>query len=420
MVSNENGETEFSFSDEIMWDYNSTKAKNFFQIRRFDGTTVEKSRSLKNLELPLPSSQNRISYQTIDLNGIPARLVNFRFMDYGDDENEKKVPVVQRNASGFIIQCAVNIDEQAALLKNYRLILSFSIFSIMMISAAGGFFIARKALSPIKEISDTIKGISESNLSERITLRNVPKELRGLAVSFNHMFERLEKSFKRQKQFAADASHELRTPLSVVLSQSEVMLRKERDIEEYKNALTAIEEAAGMMSEVVEKLLVLARMTGEKVELKMEAINLSEVIRQEVKIVTPPATQKGIRINLPVYERHVIAGDEAALLELIVNVLDNAIKYNVPDGKIDIAIKKENSFIIIKIKDTGIGISRKDIDKVFDRFYRADKSRSKEVGGIGLGLSICEEIAKLHGGRIEIESATGMGTTISIYLKKNG
>ena len=419
LIRNENDETQFIFSDEIMWEYDSIKAKNFFQIRHFDGTTVEKSRSLRNLELPLPASQNQISYQTIDLNGVPARLVNFRFINYGDDEHEKKIVRVQRNASGFVIQCAVNIDEQAALLKNYRIILSLAIFSIMMISAAGGFFIAKKALFPIKEISDTIKGISESNLSERISPRNVPEELKGLAASFNQTFERLEKSFKRQKQFVADASHELRTPLSVILSQSEVTLRKERSAAEYKNALAAIKEATGMMSEIVGKLLTLARLSADDIELKVEPINLNEIIRQAMKVVAPLAAQKGIRINWQVYERPVIPGDRPALLELVVNVLDNAIKYNIPDGKIDIAIKKENSFIIIKIADTGIGISRKDVDKVFDRFYRTDKSRSKEAGGIGLGLSICKEIVRLHGGRIQIESALSTGTTVSIFLKEN-
>jgi heavy metal sensor kinase len=420
LVSNENGETQFAFSDEIMWEYNSFKAKNFFQIRYLDGTTVEKSRSLRNLELSFPTGENQINYKTIQLNGVPTRLVSFRFMNYGDDDHEEKVPAVRRKAYGLIIQCAVDIQEQVTLLKNYRLILSFFIFSIMIISASGGFFIARKALSPIKKISDTIKGISESNLSARITIRNVPKELRELAASFNHTFARLEKSFKRQKQFVADASHELRTPLSVILSHSEIMLRKERSAKEYKNAFTAIEEATGLMSEIVGKLLTLVRLGTDKIELKMEPINLDEVIRQAVKVVIPLATQKGISIRLPMNEQSVILGDRAALLELFVNVLDNAIKYNVPQGKIDIAIKKERSLIVIKIKDTGIGIPEKDLDRVFDRFYRVDKSRSKEIGGVGLGLSICDEIVKLHGGRIEIESKVGIGTTVYSYLKRHG
>jgi heavy metal sensor kinase len=419
LVSNENGETQFNFSDEIMWEYNSPQAKNFFQIRYIDGTTIEKSRSLKKLELPLPSSQNRINYQTIPLNGVPTRLVNFRFINYGEDEPERKVSVAERNASSFIVQCAQNIDEQVDLLKNYGLILSLSFFSIMIISATGGFFIAKRALSPIRQISDTIRGISESNLAERISTQNVPRELRGLAVSFNQTFDRLEKSFRRQKQFVADASHELRTPLSVILSQSEITLRKERGVEEYKNALTAIGEATGLMSEIVGKLLTLARLGSDKIELKMEPTDLGEVIREAMKVVTPLATRKSIIINLVANEQALVPGDRVALLELFVNVLDNATKYNVQDGKIDIAIAKQSDSIITEIKDTGIGISGEDLEKVFDRFYRADKSRSKEGGGIGLGLSICEEIVKLHGGRIEIKSQIGTGTTVSIYLKEN-
>jgi heavy metal sensor kinase len=416
LVSNENGETQFNFSDEIMWEYNSPQAKNFFQIRYIDGTTIEKSRSLKKLELPLPSSQNRINYQTIHLNGVPTRLVNFRFINYGEDEPERKVSVAERNASSFIVQCAQNIDEQVDLLKNYGLILSLSFFSIMIISATGGFFIAKRALSPIRQISDTIRGISESNLAERISTQNVPRELRGLAVSFNQTFDRLEKSFRRQKQFVADASHELRTPLSVILGQSEITLRKERGVEEYKNALTAIGEATGLMSEIVGKLLTLARLGSDKIELKMEPTDLGEVIREAMKVVTPLATRKGIIINLVANEQALVPGDRVALLELFVNVLDNATKYNVQDGKIDIAIAKQSDSIITEIKDTGIGISGEDLEKVFDRFYRVDKSRSKEGGGIGLGLSICEEIVRLHGGRIEIKSQIGTGTTVSIYL----
>jgi heavy metal sensor kinase len=418
LVSNENGETQFNFSDEIMWEYNSPKAKNFFQIRYSDGTTIEKSRSLKKLELPLASSQNPINYQTIHIDGVPARLVNFRFINYGEDENEKKVSAAERKASAFIVQCAQNIDEQVELMNNYGLILSLSILSIMIVSATGGFFIAKRALSPIRQISDIIKGISESNLAERIPPQNVPKELRGLAVSFNQTFDRLEKSFRRQKQFVSDASHELRTPLSVILSQSEITLRKERSAEEYKNALTAIGEATGMMSEIVGKLLTLARLGSDKIELKMEPTDLTEVVREAMKVVTPLATRKGIIINFAANEKALVHGDRVALLDLFVNVLDNGIKYNVQDGKIDITMAKQNDFIITEIKDTGIGISKEDLDKVFDRFYRADKSRSKE-GGFGLGLSICEEIVNLHGGRMEIESEIGRGATVSIYLKNN-
>ncbi len=410
LVNNDHNEMEFEFSDEVMWEYNSPKAKSFFQIRRSDGTTLEKSASLKDSELPFSRKGIQTDFETIFLNGAPARLVNF----HAPDENEN---TAKSKGHSLIIQCAEDMRSQINLLNRYRIVLSISILSIMVISASGGFFIAKKALTPVKEISETIDRISESNLSERITVEKIPRELRVLASSFNRTFDTLERAFNRQRQFAADASHELRTPLSVILSQSEIILRKERSSEEYKNALTAIMEATRMMSEIIRKLLTLARLGADKVDLKIENINLSEIIREPVKLLTPLADRKGISINISAGGQYVIRGDREALLELFVNIIDNAIKYNIPQGRIDISIKKEKAFVVTEIIDTGIGIPEEDLGKVFDRFYRVDKSRSKESGGSGLGLSICNEIVKLHEGRMEIKSRLGSGTVVSIYLK---
>jgi signal transduction histidine kinase len=201
------------------------------------------------------------------------------------------------------------------------------------------------------------------------------------------------------------------------LSQSEIILRRERSAEEYKDGLTAILEASRLMSHIVRKLLTLARLGGDKVELKMENRDLVAIINEAVGLLKPLATPKGITINLSADEQHVISGDRAALLELFTNIIDNAIKYNLPQGEIDISIKKEQGFVVIEVKDTGIGIHEKDLDNVFDRFYRADKSRSKEIGGIGLGLSICDEIVKLHGGKINIKSKLHEGTIVTVYLR---
>ena len=428
LVRNENNKTELIFSDEIMHDYNSGRSKNFFEIRRFNGSVIEKSKSLKNRELPFFSDRKSIKYHTIDLNNRTVRLVNFRFIpfenakdlidtgDSGVNRHEAKSSVLKKHGEGVIIQCGLDTDDLEDIIDNFQSSLLISILSILLISAAGGFLIAKNALVPIKQISDTIKGISESNLCERIDHKNVPEELKELAVSFNQTFERLEKSFKRQKQLAGDASHELRTPLSVILSQSEITLRRERSSKEYKTALASIGTAAGMMSEIVEKLLALTRLSDEGTILKMEPVNLNEVISQAVKTITPFADLKDIRINLPASPsyRPVISGNFSSVAELIINILENAVKYNVPKGEIDIAIDKKDKFFIIKIKDTGIGIAPKDIDKIFDRFYRADTSRSKKVKGLGLGLSICREIVRLHKGNIDITSTPDIGTTVSI------
>lgn len=289
----------------------------------------------------------------------------------------------------------------------------------MVISTFGGIVISRKALAPVNDISGTIDSISESNLSERIDVEHVPKELRIMALSFNRTVERLEAAFVRQNQFAADASHELRTPLSVILSQSEIALRKKRTEEEYRTALSAVMETAQKMSATVRKLLTLNRLQADNGALRLEALDLGAILVESARLLSPLAEHKRVRLQLMQTAGQLpVQGDRAALLELFTNLLDNAIKYNVPEGKVQISVRKEKDFILCEITDTGIGIPDGDQEKVFDRFYRVDQSRSKEIEGSGLGLSICKEIMKLHGGRIEIKSGKGMGTTVSVYLKK--
>jgi heavy metal sensor kinase len=407
LVKEHANETEFNFSDEVMWEYNSPKSMSFFQIRRVDGTILEKSESVGNRELPFSPSAQKITFQTIQFKGKAARIANFYFP--AKEDNAPK-------GGGLIIQCAEAIADQINLLKTYRILLFLSVLGILIISSSGALLIARKALTPVKEISQAIDRISESNLSERITSHHIPEELRVLASSFNRTFSRLDKSFNRQRQFVSDASHELRTPLSVILSQSEIILRRERCAEEYRNVLKTILEASQLMSEIVQKLLTLARLGTDKVELKIEYLDIGAIINEAVELLKPLAAQKRITINVSA-QQNVISGDRAALLELFTNIINNAIKYNLPEGTIDISIQKERGFVVTAVKDTGIGIPGKDLDKVFDRFYRVDKSHSKEVSGVGLGLSICNEIVKLHGGRIEIKSKLDEWTIVTVYLK---
>ncbi len=419
LINEADAETEFNFSDEIMWEYQSPKAGSFFQIRRLDGTAIEKSTSLGKLILPFQAGVNRTNFKTILLNGRPARLVNFHILKDKEQNDKKKNRLTQDRGAGLVIQCAEIIQEQITVIWNYGLVLAISIFFVMISSASGAFFIARKALMPIKEISATVGRISESNLSERISVENTPAELRTLSASFNRTLDRLENSFERQKQFTSDASHELRTPLSVILSQSEITLRKERTAGEYKNALMTVEEAGKLMSDIVMKLLTIARLGVDKAEMKKEKIDLSEIISNAVRLLRSYAKNNQISITLSKTEQPVlIEGDRAAILELFVNIIDNAIKYNIPRGKIAISFRKEDSFIVIQVKDTGIGIAEEDLKQVFERFYRGDKSRSKHIVGIGLGLSICKEIVRLHGGRMAMKSQVGGGTLVSVYLKK--
>jgi heavy metal sensor kinase len=411
LIKDDGDETEFGFSDDVMWEYSSPKSKSFFQIRRLDGTIIEKSESIGALELPFSPGAGKTTFSTIRFKGMKVRMVTFYVPV---DENSNGA------GAGFIVQCAEEIEEKTEILETYRTVLFVSILGIMVISAVGGFFIAGKALAPVKDFSRAVDRISESNLSERIGTESVPTELKVLASSFNTTFGRLEKSFKRQKQFVSDASHELRTPLSVILSQSEITLKRKRSAEEYRGVLTAIMEASVLMSRTVEKLITLARLGTDRIELKIEEVDLDEVITEVVKLVRPLALQNDIAITVSAHEPHTVSGDREALLELFTNLVDNAIKYNLPHGKIDISIRKDGVYVVTEIRDTGIGISESDLPKVLDRFYRVDQSRSNQINGAGLGLSICDKIVELHGGRLEIRSGLGEGTTVEVYLKDCG
>ena len=415
-ISESGSRASFDFSEDITREY-GLNAGVFFQIRLPDGTIVKKSNSLGGSELPADSEGGWAVFETAFLNGVPVRLINYRMaVEYATGAGKGHVAGGRR--AGLIVQCAEEIRGQLKLLRSYRIILVGSIVFIMFASASGGLLIAGKALAPVKDISDTVSRISEANLSERIKTEGIPGELAALASSFNRTFDSLDMLFRRQKQFAADASHELKVPLSVILSHSEIMLRRERTSAEYREAFKAVMEAAKMMSETVSKLLASARLSGERTELRLEDINPADLVCEAAGLLGPVAGRAGIRINGPERVAGRIRGDRAMLMELFFNLLDNSIKYNVSGGTVDISVRNETDFVVTEIKDTGIGIPENDLGRVFDRFYRVDKSRSRDTGGAGLGLSICDLIVKLHGGRIDIKSAPGSGTAVSVYLKR--
>ncbi len=414
IIDIDRNETEFNLSDEIMWEYHSTRSGSFFQVRRADGTTMAKSASLGGMELPVPENDSRTRITTIRLNGRSVRLIAFPYGSTGEEGGAE-----EKDLQGLVVQCGEDMEDQLELLEDFRAVLVGAVLSVMLLSALGGFVIAKKALTPVLDISQTIDRISELDLTRRVSLQGIPRELKILAASFNRMFSRMEEALNRQKRFAADASHELRTPLSVILSQSEIVLRKERTTEEYKSSLDAIMRAARTMSSTVRKLLTLTRFSADKVELKFESIQIKELINDVAKLLGPLAGQKGIVLETSQIPASLsVQGDRENLLDLFTNVLDNAIKYNIPRGLVRISARKDVEFIVCEILDAGIGIPAGALDKVFDRFYRVDHSRSNEIDGSGLGLSICREIAGLHGGKIEIKSREGEGTVVSVYLKE--
>jgi heavy metal sensor kinase len=285
----------------------------------------------------------------------------------------------------------------------------------LALAAAGGIFLARRALKPVDKIAQTAREIGESDLSQRINV-NTKDELGRLAATLNEMIGRLEKAFQRQKQFTGDASHELRTPLAVIEAESTLALQKERPSSDYQRSLEIISQESRQMSSLIDQLLTLARADAGKEQWNFTELNLGKLITNLSTDVEILCQENGLSFQLGQLQDLVVKGDEARLRELFMNLLDNAISYTPAPGTVSISFDREGQMAVVAITDTGIGIPAEDIPFIFERFYRVDKSRSRAEGGSGLGLAICRHIAEAHGGKIEVESQVGAGSTFSVWL----
>ena len=285
----------------------------------------------------------------------------------------------------------------------------------LVLAGAGGIFLAQRALKPVDQITRTAREIEESDLSRRIPVQS-KDELGRLASTLNQMIERLEKAFKRQQRFTSDASHELRTPLAVIQAESTLALNKERTANEYKQSLEIVSNESMLMAKVVDQLLTLARADSGKEQLSFEELDLSELFTGVAAHAEILCRDKGLEFHSDRMETILVSGDRAKLRELFLNLLDNAIRYSPDGGKISLTLRRAEESAVISIADIGIGISEEDIPYIFERFYRVDKARSRVENGAGLGLAICKYIAEIHGGRIEIVSRLGEGSTFSVWL----
>jgi heavy metal sensor kinase len=305
--------------------------------------------------------------------------------------------------------------EIADVLERLRYILLFAIIATIALAGGGGLFLAHRAFRPVEQIARTAREIEESDLSRRIEVRS-EDELGRLASTLNQMIARLERAFGRQRQFTADASHELRTPLAVIQAESTLALRKERTEIDYRKSLELISREVAHMSALVDKLLFLARSDIGKEQLNLEAVNLKELLSDLASEIAPLCQERGLQFKLGPIENQVVKGDKVELKQLFFNLLDNAIRYTPSGGVVSVSVERKGETVVVAVRDSGIGIPKEHIPHIFERFYRVDKARSRAEGGAGLGLSICQHIAEVHGGRIEVESQVGEGSTFSVFL----
>jgi heavy metal sensor kinase len=286
---------------------------------------------------------------------------------------------------------------------------------ILALGLGGGWFLSRRVVRPIGVMSATAQALSATHLSGRIEVDRVPSELGLLAQVLNAAFARLESAFLQQARFTADASHELRTPLSVIHSHAELALSRERSNDEYRHTLATCLKASTRMRSLVESLLLLARADAGGLELTRQSFDLGKVARECVALLTPLAQQGGIDLQAALGTVEV-TGDPSRIGQVITNLVTNAIRYNHAGGMVRISTEWANGAAVLTVADTGMGIAPEDQPRVFERFFRADKARSRKAGGSGLGLAICKSIIDAHAGSIAFSSLQGQGTTFVVRL----
>jgi two-component system, OmpR family, sensor kinase len=315
--------------------------------------------------------------------------------------------------SGEMVIVGRSIEPELRELRMTALWLTAVGGAVLLIGLAGGWWIVTRAMRPVQDISTAATKIAAGDLSQRINVANTENELGQLAGVLNSTFSRLDAAFTQQQQFTSDVAHELRTPVTVMLTQAQTTLNRERNATEYRETIESCQRAAQRMRRLIESLMELTRLDAGQEKLKRMSFDLSRVAREGVELVRPLAEERGVRLHTDLRDTSCV-GDSEHLAQVITNLLSNAVSYNKPDGEVRVTAQQQDGLAVLTVTDTGIGISAEDLPHVFDRFYRADKSRSS--GHAGLGLAICKAIVEAHGGTIEVSSELNAGTTFTVRL----
>ena len=323
-------------------------------------------------------------------------------------------PVMENKRLSYVVQVASPLSQLHAVLRNLSFSLLFLLPLTVILTGLSGIFLVQLTLRPVDQMIETIHQITAENLKLRLIIPGTKDEIESLAKTFNQMIARLDEAFTTQRQFMEDISHELKTPLSVLKGELEVTLKRIRSTQEYETALHSSLEEVNHLAGIVENLLTLARFDAKTTTLNAQPLDLNLLVKDAVEDIQVLAVQKNITLQLNSVHTVDVLADKNQLKRLLLNILDNAIKYTQPGGKISIDLRQQKDSVDIDITDTGIGIPESELPYIFDRFYRVDKSRSSI--GFGLGLSIAQSIAMAHGGRIYAKANVPQGTIFTISL----
>lgn len=396
---------ELSYTPEegVFWRLMDETGRPLIDPGYFDGASIDPA--------AVTAGQTRFEYATL-ANDTPIKLYTAPF-------------VIEQQGKG-VVQVAESYHHIQEVQRQLLLLLALGLPFILLAAGLGGWFLASNALNPIDRITREARQISADDLHRRLNLKLPNDEVGRLAATFDQMLARLEDAFQRQKRFIADASHEMRTPLTILKGDVEVALNRPRSADEYRETLEMINETTDRLTALVEELFLLARADNQQFPLQVKQLDLAGLLRQDVNNLLPQALEKKITLILNAPNELPIKADSAKLSRLFINLVDNALKYSNPGAAVTVTAGIVNDQAQVAVIDTGPGIGPEHLAHLFERFYRVDKARSHQIAdadgssGAGLGLSIAAWLAKIHNGRIEVESQVGQGTTFTVWLPLSG
>lgn len=396
---------EFHLARMLEHDEEIRAGSDLLQVADSAGNWIYRSRTMAHFG-PAAAGEARASITTQQPNGVPLRVLTLP---------------VDSGGKTYVVQLAYPLDDFNEALNRFRRVLFLSSPLLLLLASAGGYWLSRRALRPVDEITREARSISAQNLASRLIVPRTGDELQRLTETLNGMLERLEQAFRRITQFTADASHELRTPVALMRTRAEIVLRRSRSEEEYRETLRQILEDLQRTSVLIENLMLLARADSGAQALERARLNMVESLQEACLEGRALAQSKQISLQAELPEAPVwVNGDASSLLRLFLILLDNAVKYTPPRGRITVSLNSNPGCAVAEVRDTGLGISAEDLPHIFERFFRADPARSRQTGGAGLGLAIGKWIAEAHGGTVNAQSKPGEGSVFQVRIPLAG
>ena len=363
---------------------------------------------------PLPSDE-----LAAIASGARSRLVVLPVPQAGPNGARAAVVRVILGGREYVVLAVQPLDEIAADLAVLRRVMLLALPLAIALAGIGGYWLTRRNLAPLASMAAQARRITHSNLDTRLDAGvAAAEELVALSSSFNELLSRLDQSFDHMRRFVADASHELRTPISIIRGEADVALANERGAAEYKQALALVLDESRRLSRLVDDLLNLARADAGRVQLRAEEFYLNDLLAECCRSAQTLASARGVVLECSPHDDLAFRGDEELVRRMVMNLIDNALRYTPAGGQVTVSLDSRGGDIAIRVADTGTGIAPEIVPHVFERFYRGDKARSRQDGGFGLGLAIVKWVAESHNGAVELASTPGSGSTFTVTLPR--